>query len=146
MALNICILVIAVGIMRQIKRRGYRLIGVTAFSLALCVFGCGGGGGNATSSVPSNPVSPSPNPGNSVTLTWDAPTTNIDGSPLTDLAGYKIYYGTSTGVYSNVLDVKNVTTYNITGLSPGTYYFTLTAYNTSKQESDYTKEISKQSQ
>lgn len=138
-------MLIAVGIMRQIKRRGYRLIGVTAFSLALFICGCGGGGGNATSSVP-NPVSPSPNPGNSVTLSWDAPTTNIDGSPLTDLAGYKIYYGTSTGVYSNVLDVKNVTTYNITGLSPGIYYFTLTAYNTSKQESDYTKEISKQSQ
>ena len=29
-----------------------------------------------------------------VTLSWDPPTTNADGTPLTDLAGYKVYYGT----------------------------------------------------
>jgi hypothetical protein len=28
------------------------------------------------------------------TLSWDPPTTNVDGTPLTDLAGYKVYYGT----------------------------------------------------
>ncbi|HZX49313.1 MAG TPA: fibronectin type III domain-containing protein, partial [Nitrospirota bacterium] len=47
-------------------------------------------------------------------LTWDPPTTNSDGSPLTDLAGYKVYYGPTSGNYSAVIDVANVTGYTVT--------------------------------
>ena len=70
-----------------------------------------------------------------VILAWDANTE-------TDLAGYKIYYGTSSRNYSTVIDVHNVTTYGITGLGPGTYYFAATAYNTANAESGYSNEVS----
>ncbi len=79
----------------------------------------------------------------SFTLAWDAPTTNADGTPLTDLAGFKAYYGTVTGVYPNVIDVGNVTTFIIGGLIEGTtYFFVMTAYDTSGNESIYSSEVS----
>jgi hypothetical protein len=77
------------------------------------------------------------------TLSWVAPTTNEDGTPLTDLAGYKIYYGTTSGTYTKNLDVGNVNTFSMTGLQTGTYYFVATAYNTAKLESGYSNEVSK---
>ncbi|MCC6544433.1 MAG: fibronectin type III domain-containing protein, partial [Nitrospirae bacterium] len=77
-------------------------------------------------------------------LTWDPPTTNSDGSPLTDLAGYKVYYGTTSGNYSTVMDVSNVTSYTVYGLFDNTtYYFATTAYNTSSIESAYSGEVAK---
>ncbi len=77
-------------------------------------------------------------------LSWEAPAINEDGSSLTDLAGYKVYYGTSSGSYSEAIDVGNVTTYDLTNMTDGlTYYFTVTAYDTSGNESDYSNEISK---
>jgi PKD repeat protein len=78
----------------------------------------------------------------SVTLSWDAPITYEDGTPLTDLAGYKIYYGTSSGLYSDFINVSNVTTYDITNLINGsTYYFAVTAYDISGSESTYSEEV-----
>jgi len=77
-------------------------------------------------------------------LSWDPPATNTDGSALTDLAGYKIYYGTSSGNYSTVITVGNVTTYTITGLTDNiTYYFATTAYDSSGNESAFSNEVSK---
>ena len=73
-----------------------------------------------------------------VTLAWDPPTTNEDGTPLTDLAGFIIYYGTTSGDYSQSIDVGNVTTYQVSNLTEGlTYYFAATAYDTSGNESEY---------
>ena len=78
------------------------------------------------------------------TPSWDAPTTNADGTPLTDLAGYKVYYGTSSHTYSQNIDVGNVTTYTLNNLTEGyTYYFAVTAYDTLRNESDYSNEVSK---
>ncbi|HTN42830.1 MAG TPA: fibronectin type III domain-containing protein, partial [Nitrospiria bacterium] len=76
-------------------------------------------------------------------LTWNAPTTNTDGSPLTDLAGFKVYYGTSSGIYSTTIDAGNQTTYTVTGLGTGTFYFTVTAYDSSGNESGFSNEGSK---
>jgi hypothetical protein len=77
-------------------------------------------------------------------LQWKAPTTNEDGTPLTDLSGYKIYYGTASGNYSKTIDVGNVTTYTITNLTDGvTYYFAATAYDRSMNESRYSNEVNK---
>jgi hypothetical protein len=71
-----------------------------------------------------------------VTLTWDP-------NSETDLAGYEIYYGTSSGNYQWNIDVGNVTIYTLTGLNPGmTYYIAATAYNTSGYESGYSNEVS----
>jgi hypothetical protein len=76
-------------------------------------------------------------------LTWQQPTTNEDGTPLTDFAGYKIYYGTSSGVYTNKIDVGKVQTYQMQSLADGvTYYFNVTAYNTGLLESGYATEVS----
>lgn len=77
-------------------------------------------------------------------LAWDAPTTNADGTILTDLAGYKIYYGTTSRGYANVIDVGNVTNYTVGNLSWGiVYFFTVTAYDTAGNESIYSNEVSK---
>jgi len=78
------------------------------------------------------------------TLSWDAPTTNADGTLLTDLAGYKVYYGNFSGNYSQNMNVDNVTTYTVNNLTDGlTYYFAVTAYDTSGNESGYSNELSK---
>lgn len=77
-------------------------------------------------------------------LTWDTPTSNEDGSPLTDLAGYKLYYGTSSGVYGMVLDIGNSITYTISDLEEGkTYYCAVTAYDSGGNESNFSNEVSK---
>lgn len=79
----------------------------------------------------------------SVTLNWTAPTENDDGSPLTDLAGYKVYWGTSSGNYSNSVTINNpsVTTYIVENLSPGTYEFVATSLNSSGVESIYSGSV-----
>lgn len=63
------------------------------------------------------------------TLTWTAPTTNTDGTPLTTLTGFTIYYGTSqdTLTQSVVVSGATTTTYEFTGLTTGTWYFALSA-------------------
>ncbi len=71
-----------------------------------------------------------------VSLAWDP---NTDP----DLAGYALYYGTSSGSYSSSLSLGNVTTYTVTNLSDGVpYYFALTARNTAGLESGYSNEVS----
>jgi hypothetical protein len=79
----------------------------------------------------------------SATLSWNAPTTNTDGTPLTDLVGYKVYMGTSSGNYTTVVNIGNVTTYVVNNLAPGTYYFVVTAYDSSNIESSFSNEASK---
>jgi hypothetical protein len=79
-----------------------------------------------------------------VTFAWDAPTTRTDGTPYNDLEGYIIYYGTSSRNYTYSEDLGNATQYTITGLPPGTWYFSTTSYDTSGYESDFSGEISAQ--
>ena len=68
----------------------------------------------------------------SITLSWSAPHTNVDGTPLTDLAGYQLYYGTASGQYDVVIDVGNQTTVVVSGLADDrVYYFSVTAYDKS---------------
>jgi len=77
----------------------------------------------------------------SVTLSWNAPTINEDGTPMTDLAGYKIYYGLNSGNYTSNINAGNVTTYQVNSLTEGaTYYFAVTAYDYSGNESIYSNE------
>ncbi|MEW6571242.1 MAG: SBBP repeat-containing protein [Nitrospirota bacterium] len=82
--------------------------------------------------------------GGTATLLWEAPTTNADGTPLTDLSGYNVYYGTSSLVYNQVVNVGNATTHTVNNLESGlTYYFAVTAYDSSGNESQYSNEVSK---
>jgi len=73
-----------------------------------------------------------------------AATVQVTWNPNTepDLAGYKIYYGTASGVYGDPIDVGNVTGHvmEITPQHGATYYFALTAYDTSGNESGYSSE------
>lgn len=75
-----------------------------------------------------------------VELSWAAPTQNVDGSALTDLAGYKIYWGTQPNEFTNSVTIDNpgVATYVLENLVPATYYFMATAFNADGAESDPT--------
>ena len=75
----------------------------------------------------------------SVTLSWSAPTQNSDGSALTDLAAFKIYYGNSQGSYPNQIQIDNAgtTTYVVDNLAPNTYFFVATAVNSQGIESQF---------
>jgi len=79
----------------------------------------------------------------SASLAWDAPTTYVDGTPATGPAGYKVYYGTASRTYTHIIDVKTAQSCTINSLAHSTYYFAITAYDTSGIESDYSDEISK---
>jgi plastocyanin len=81
----------------------------------------------------------------SATLNWTAPTANTDGSTLTDLAGYRIYYGTSSSNLDKVVQIANpgLTTYLIDNLTPGTWYFSLKSYSAAGTESSATNVASK---
>jgi hypothetical protein len=74
----------------------------------------------------------------SVELSWVPPTVNSDGTPLTNLAGYKVYWGTEPGEYSNSVTINNpgLVTYVLENLVPDTYYFVATAFNVEGAESD----------
>ena len=78
-----------------------------------------------------------------VNLQWQAPTENSDGSPLTDLKGYKIHYGTESQTYTGEISVDNptVTTFLVDSLGAGKYYFAVTAYNKSGTESSPSDEV-----
>lgn len=87
-----------------------------------------------------------PSASGTATLTWTPPTQNMDGSPLTDLAGYVVYWGTSSGNYSNSIRLSNpgLTSYVVDNLLNGTtYYFVTTAYNNVGAESSFSNEASK---
>jgi hypothetical protein len=78
------------------------------------------------------------------TLSWYPPATNEDGSPITDLAGYKIHFGTASRIYTWHIDTGKATTYTVTNLAADTtYYFAITAYNTLQKDSKYSNEISR---
>ncbi|MEM8982732.1 MAG: putative Ig domain-containing protein [Pseudomonadota bacterium] len=79
----------------------------------------------------------------SITLSWSAPTQNSDGSALTDLSGYRLYYGTESGNYSETIEVNDpgLTTYVIGDLVAGTYYLAATSVNADGVESVYSGEV-----
>jgi chitodextrinase len=78
-------------------------------------------------------------------VTWTAPLLNADGSTLSDLAGYRIYYGTSVGSMTQTVTVANpaATSGVVTGLAAGTWYFGVKAYDTSGNESVLSSIVSK---
>lgn len=78
------------------------------------------------------------------TLSWTPPTTNTNGSALTNLAGYHIYYGTSPEALNKVVTVSlGVTSYVIEGLTPGVWYFAVNSYTTTGTQSALSSTASK---
>lgn len=81
----------------------------------------------------------------SATLSWEAPTKNADGSALTNLAGYRIFYGTSRTSLTQSITISSVgiTAYVISNLNAGTYYFAIKSYNTAGVQSNLSGIVSK---
>ena len=78
------------------------------------------------------------------TLDWMPPTENNDGSALTNLAGYTVYYGTDRNDLSQSVKVSNpgLASYTVTGLTSGTWYFAVTSYSADGVESTRTTTVS----
>ena len=112
-----------------------------AATLLSALAACGGGD---TSVTPVTPVTPSAT-GGSATLTWIAPQTNADGSALTNLLGFHVYYGTDANVLGSLRDVPGAAASDtaFTKLAPGTYYFAVTAYTADGAESELSVVVSK---
>jgi Divergent InlB B-repeat domain len=110
-------------------RRGVGVWELLVFGLTLAVVGCG-----AAEAA-------------SVALTWNAPTTNVDGSSLSDLAGYRVYLATTSPSCPgpSFFTVPSSTTApssgqtvssRVTSLAVGTTYFVrISAVDTSGNES-----------
>ncbi len=81
----------------------------------------------------------------SVTLSWSPPTTNADGSTITDLAGYRIYYGRSAGALDEMVIIGNtaVTRWVVDNLSSTIWYFSMSSYNASGIESTRSSVVSR---
>jgi hypothetical protein len=81
----------------------------------------------------------------SATVSWQAPTQNTDGSALSDLAGYRIVYGTNQSSMNQTIQISNpgTTAYVIDGLTSATWYFAVKAYTTAGSESSNSSIASK---
>ena len=102
---------------------------ITVLFAIFLIGGCGGGSGGSDNSSPL------------LSLQWDPVTTNIDGTPCDDLAGYRLYYGQGSRDYTDFLEVDNQTTTVTLTLSGGHWCFAVTAFDTSGNESDYSNEV-----
>lgn len=150
-------------------RRKHFLTGVLITVLSLA--GCGGGGGGDSSTTSNNSGAGTPPPGTtpppggggggggggsgptpgqlvgsgsaSFTLSWTPPTTNTDGSALTNLAGYRVRFGLNSGDYTDVieLDSAGLSRYVVDSVATDTYFVVMTAVNAAGIESDYSAEI-----
>jgi hypothetical protein len=101
--------------------------------------------GTATAALPAFNITVVAVAGGSATLSWTPPTTNTDGSPLTNLAGYRVRWGSSAGNYTSSVTLNNagLTSYVVGSLVPGTYYFVVTALSSAGVESQFSNVASK---
>ena len=101
--------------------------------------------GSSTVSLPNFTIDVVDVASGSVTLSWTPPTQNTDGSPLTNLTGYRIGYGQSASNLSEVVTLMNpgLTSAVIESLTAGTWYFAVKAVNAAGVESDYSAVASK---
>jgi hypothetical protein len=109
-----------------------RTLFVAALAAAVPIFlaACGGGGSGGNASPP-------PASSGSAVLEWNPVV-------ATDLAGYRIHYGTATGFYPMSADAGTSATFTLNGLTSGSrYYFVVTAFDSSGQESGYSNEVFK---
>jgi hypothetical protein len=101
--------------------------------------------GSASVSLPAFSITVSAATSGSVTLNWMPPTQNTNGTPLTDLSGYIISYGTDAGSLSQQISLSNpsLSTYVVSGLSAGTWYFAIKAVTSSGADSGFSNTASK---
>ena len=140
----------------QISRKIRLAVALAGLSLLLSA--CGGGSGSTSTSIADDLGSGTTGTGGgattvaaqqvgSVSLSWRAPAERVDGESLalTEIAGYRIYYGTRSGQYD--FQAPNVDAYTssitIDDLPVGTYYFVMTTVDVNGLESGYSGEAVK---
>ncbi len=115
---------------------GTRVVGPLSRSSTFTLT-CSGGGGSAIAMTSVSVLG-------QLQVRWKAPTKNADGTPLTDLAGYRIYYGQSSGHYDGVQDIRNpAATTGQLRLPTGSYYVAATALDRDGNESRHSNEVVK---
>jgi hypothetical protein len=93
--------------------------------------------GKSSASLPSFSIAVNQTSNGAAELSWSPPTSNTDGSAITNLAGYHIHYGTQKSNLTQTVAIANpgVASYTVTNLSSGTWYFALSDYNSAGEES-----------
>jgi hypothetical protein len=93
--------------------------------------------GKTNVSLPAFSISVTQSAESSINLSWTAPTQNANGTALTNLAGYYVYYGTSANQLTQSVRIANPATmsYVVSNLSPGTWYFAIVSFTTANEES-----------
>lgn len=101
--------------------------------------------GKATAALPGFAIQVVGTALGSATLSWTPPTSRADGSPLSNLAGYKVYWGTREGAYPNAATILNpgISTYVIEQLTPARWFFVVTAIDATGAESGFSNVASK---
>lgn len=118
-------------------------------AMLLLLAACGGGDGGSSSPIGigggSAGGAATDGGTGSVTLIWQPPAKNTDGSPLVDLAGYRIVYGTAPDRLDSYIDVNNpgVSSYVIENLTKTTWYFAVIAVNEAGALSEPSNTVSK---
>ncbi len=94
--------------------------------------------GATSVSLPSFSITVAQGATGSAILSWTPPTQNTDGSTLTNLAGYRVTYGRSSGNLDQTVQIANagIATYTVSGLPSGTWYFAVKAYSSAGSESN----------
>ena len=77
----------------------------------------------------------------SLSLSWQAPTENVDGTPLSDLASYQIHYGTNSGEYDSMTEVSGDALSHTLSVPVGTYYIAMTVTDNQGNESGLSNEV-----
>jgi hypothetical protein len=100
--------------------------------------------GSSTATLPAFAINVTEQAATSITLSWQPPTENTNGTPLTDLAGYIINYGTDQNHLTESIHVATpgVASYVVSNLSPGTWYFTVVAYTSVGTQSNSSPVVS----
>jgi hypothetical protein len=98
-----------------------------------------------TASSDTDTTSPTGNGEESVSLSWISPDTRADGDylSLNDLAGFKVYMGTSENSLRQLVDLNDnqITKYTVNNLAAGSYYFAVSAYDQDGLESGFSQVI-----
>jgi hypothetical protein len=101
--------------------------------------------GTTSAALPAFAIAVVQSASGSASLQWVAPTENTNGSSLTNLAGYRIYYGTSAAAMTQTVQIANASlnTYLVANLTPATWFFEVKAYTTADVESSASPVASK---
>lgn len=119
--------------MRRVRPNSRRI------AASIAVLGIAGALYSCSPEGPESGLPTHPSDGFSVTLAWDAPTEDAVGRPLTDLAGYRLYYSLTlppTGSDGVRLDLGLDTRATVSGLPAGRYFFAVAAVDLVGNESD----------